>query len=192
MEIILLERVEKLGQMGDVVRVRDGYARNFLVPRRKAMRATAGNRAEFEKRRAQLEANNLKRREEAQELCGRVDGLSVVLIRQAGEGGQLYGSVSARDVADTVTEQGITVDRQQVRLDAPLKELGLHQVRIALHPEVDAFITVNIARSAEEADIQADPQRAAEAARIAQEEAAEEAAAGRGGTGLQEENELEA
>ena len=192
MDIILLERVEKLGQMGDVVRVKDGYARNFLVPRGKAMRATAGNRAEFEKRRAQLEANNLKRREEAEDLRGRVDGLSVIVVRQAGEGGQLYGSVSARDVAEAVAAEGLTVDRQQVRLDAPLKELGLHQVRIALHPEVDAFITVNVARSLDEAEIQADPERAADATRRAEEEAAEEAAAGRGGTGLLEEDELEA
>lgn len=192
MEIILLERVEKLGQMGDVVRVKDGYARNFLVPRGKALRATAANRAEFDKRRAQLEATNLQRREEAEQLRGRVDGQSVVVIRQAGEGGQLYGSVSARDVAEAVTAAGVTVERNQVRLDAPLKELGVHQVRVALHPEVDAFITVNVARSADEAEIQADPERAAAAARRAEEEAAEEAAAGRGGTGLVDEDELEA
>ena len=184
MDVILLERVEKLGQMGEVVSVRDGYARNYLVPRGKAMRATKANREVFEKRRAQLEAVNLERRSEAEAVQGRVDGMSVVVIRQAGEGGHLYGSVNARDVAEALAEQGLTVARQQVRLDAALKTLGLHQVRIALHPEVDATITVNVARSAEEAEIQADPELAAAAARAEEEAAAEAAEAGRGGTGL--------
>ncbi len=155
MEIILLERVEKLGQMGDVVRVRDGYGRNYLIPQGKAMRATKANRAEFERRRVQLEATNLERKREAEALAGRVDGRSVVILRQAGEGGQLYGSVSARDVAAALAEDGVTVDRAQVRLDAPIKELGVREVRVALHPEVDVAITVNVARSQEEADIQA-------------------------------------
>lgn len=187
MDVILLERVEKLGQMGEIVSVKDGYARNYLVPRGKALRATKGNRDQFEQRRAQLEAVNLERREEAQALQGRVDGMSVVVIRQAGEGGQLYGSVNTRDVAEAVTAEGVTIDRQQVRLEAALKTLGLHAVRIALHPEVDAHITVNVARSPEEADIQANPELAAAVARAEEEEAAEEVAAGRGGTGLADE-----
>ena len=190
MDVILLERVEKLGQMGEVVSVKDGYARNFLVPRGKALRATKSNREVFEQRRAQLEATNLERRSEAEALQGKVDGMSVVVIRQAGEGGQLYGSVNARDVAEAVAEQGLTVARQQVRLDAAIKTLGLHQVRIALHPEVDAHVMVNVARSAEEAELQAHPELAEAAARAEAEEAAEAAAAGRGGTGLMDEDEL--
>ena len=190
MDVILLERVEKLGQMGEVVAVKDGYARNFLVPRGKAMRATKANREVFERRRAQLEATNLERRSEAEALREKVDGLSVVVIRQAGEGGQLYGSVNARDVADAVAGAGLTVDRQQVRLDAAIKSLGLHQVRIALHPEVDALVTVNVARSAEEAEIQANPDLAEAAARAEEEAAAEAAEAGRGGIGLIDDEEF--
>ena len=190
MDVILLERVEKLGQMGDVVAVKDGYARNFLVPHGKAMRATKANREVFERRRAQLEATNLERRSEAEALQGRVDGMSVVVIRQAGEGGHLYGSVNARDVAEAVAGQGLTIERQQVRLDAAIKSLGLHQVRIALHPEVDALITVNVARSAEEAEIQANPELAEAAARAEEEAAAEAAEAGRGGIGLLDEEEF--
>lgn len=161
MQVVLLERVEKLGQMGDVVNVRGGYARNHLVPQGKALRATKGNLAEFEKRRVQLEAANLKRKEEAQAAVGRVEGRMVTVLRQAGEGGQLYGSVNARDVAQALTDDGVTVHRNQVRLEMALKTLGLHQVRIALHPEVHTWITVNVARSAEEADIQANPELAA-------------------------------
>lgn len=164
MQVILLERVEKLGQMGDVVSVRDGFARNYLVPQGKAMRATKTNLAEFERRRIQLEATSLRRKEEARAAVGRIDGRRVVIIRQAGEGGQLYGSVSARDIASALTEAGISVQRGQVRLDATIKTLGVHQVRIALHPEVDAHVTVNVARSTEEAEAQADPERAAAAA----------------------------
>ena len=190
MEVILLERVEKLGQMGEVVSVKDGYGRNFLVPRGKALRATKANREVFEQRRAQLEATNLERRSEAEGLRAKVDGMSVVVIRQAGEGGHLYGSVNARDIADAVAEQGLTIARQQVRLDAAIKTLGLHQVRIALHPEVDASITVNVARSAEEAELQAHPELAEAAARAEAEEAAEAAEAGRGGIGLMDEDEL--
>jgi large subunit ribosomal protein L9 len=172
-QVVLLERVEKLGQMGDVVNVREGYARNYLVPQGKALRATKANLADFDKRRVQLETADLKRREEAQGTVGRVEGRIVTVLRQAGEGGQLYGSVNARDVAQALTEDGVTVSRHQVRLEMALKTLGLHQVRIALHPEVHAVITVNVARSAEEAEIQADPQLAAAIeAREAEEQAA--------------------
>ena len=164
MQVVLLERVEHLGQMGDIVSVRDGYARNYLIPVGKALRATKANLAGFEQRRTQLEAQNLARRQDAEELRGRVDGRSVTVIRQAGEGGQLYGSVNARDIAQALTADGVSVDKNQVRLDAALKALGLHTVRIALHPEVDCRITVNVARSMEEAELQADPERAAEAA----------------------------
>lgn len=188
MEVILLERVEKLGQMGEIVSVKDGYARNYLVPGGKAMRATRSNREQFKQRRAQLEATNLQRREEAEGLQDQVDGLSVVIIRQAGEGGQLYGSVNPRDIAEAVTAEGVTIERQQVRLESALKTLGLHQVRVALHPEVHAQITVNVARSREEAEIQSNPELAAAAARAEEEEAAEEAAASRGGTGLADED----
>jgi len=161
MQVILLERIEKLGQMGDVVQVRDGFARNYLVPQGKAMRATRQNRAEFDKRRAHLEAQNLERKAEAEAAVGRIDGRSVVIIRQAGEGGQLYGSVNARDIAEALAGEGVSVHRNQVRIDAPLKNLGVHPVRIALHPEVDAHVTVNVARSAEEAEAQASPERRA-------------------------------
>ena len=155
MEVILLERIEKLGQMGDLVRVKAGFARNYLLPRGKALRATDDNRRRFEQGRAQLEATNLKRREEAQSVAAKADGLAVVLVRQAGEAGQLYGSVSARDVADAVIGAGVTVRRQQVRLDRPIKAVGLHPVRIDLHPEVAVTVSVNVARSPEEAEIQA-------------------------------------
>jgi large subunit ribosomal protein L9 len=161
MQVVLLERIDKLGQMGDVVTVRDGFARNYLVPQGKALRATKGNLANFERRRVQLEAANLERKEEAQVLARRIEGRAVVVLRQAGEGGQLYGSVNARDVAAAFTADGVIIERQQVQLPAALKTLGVHQVRIRLHPEVDTFVTVNVARSAEEAEIQADPERAA-------------------------------
>ncbi|MFT8246408.1 50S ribosomal protein L9 [Roseomonas sp. BN140053] len=154
-DVILMQRVEKLGQMGEKVRVRPGYARNFLLPTGKAIRANAANMARFESERAQLEAQNLKRREEAERVAERMDGLSVVLIRQAGEGGNLYGSVSPRDIAEACKEAGLTLDRSQVQLDQPIKTLGLHTVRVALHPEVDLPVVVNIARTPEEADKQA-------------------------------------
>ena len=153
-ELILLQRVENLGQMGDVVKVKPGYARNFLLPQKKALRANKGNLAHFDQQRAQLEANNLKRREEAERLAERVIGLSVVIIRQAGESGGLYGSVSGRDVAEACTENGLTVDRSQVVLEHPIKSLGLAKVRVALHPEVSISVTVNVARSLEEANRQ--------------------------------------
>lgn len=155
MQVILLERIEKLGQMGDVVNVKPGFARNYLLPEKKAMRATEENRKYFEKQRAQLEAVNLELRQEAEAVGGKMGGLSVVLIRQAGEAGQLYGSVSARDVADAVTAAGFTVGRQQVRLAPPIKTVGVHDVRVDLHAEVAVTVKVNVARSAEEADIQA-------------------------------------
>ena len=154
MDVILLERIEKLGQMGEVVKVKPGFARNYLLPQKKALRATEANRARFEKQRAQLEASNLKRREEAQKISGKVDGLTVVIIRQAGETGQLYGSVSPRDVAEAATAGGVTIERAQVLLDRPIKMLGLHPVRVALHPEVIVTITANVAKSEEEAEIQ--------------------------------------
>ena len=174
-DVILLERVEKLGQMGQVVKVRPGYARNYLLPQKKALRATKENLAYFESQRAQLEANNLQRKSEATEIGGKLQGLTVVLIRQAGESGQLYGSVSARDIADAVTEAGFTIEKRQVVLDRPIKSLGLHPVRVALHPEVSVTVTTNVAQSAEEAEMQAkgiDPLRARE-----EEEEAEAAAA---------------
>jgi large subunit ribosomal protein L9 len=161
MQVVLLERIEKLGQMGDVVTVKDGFARNYLVPQGKALRATKANLADFERRRVQLEAANLQRKEEAQKLARQIDGRSVVILRQAGEAGQLYGSVNPRDIAAAFTADGVTIERQQVQLPAALKALGIHQVRIRLHPEVDAFVAVNVARSKEEAEFQADPERAA-------------------------------
>ena len=171
MQVVLLERIDKLGQMGDVVTVKDGFARNYLVPQGKALRATKSNLADFERRRVQLEAADLQRKDEAQRLAARIDGRSVVIVRQAGEGGQLYGSVNPRDIAVAFTAEGVTMERQQVQLPAALKTLGVHQVRIRLHPEVDAFVTVNVARSPEEAEAQADPERAA--ARAASEEGAQ-------------------
>ena len=158
-EVILLQRVEKLGQMGDVVKVKPGYARNFLLPEGKAIRANANNRQRFERERIQLEANNLKRREEAERLAERMTGLSVVIIRQAGDSGSLYGSVSPRDIAMAAAEAGLTIDRQQVQLDHPIKTLGLSEVRVVLHPEVTIRIVANVARSAEEAERQARGER---------------------------------
>ena len=158
-ELILLQRVEHLGQMGEVVKVKPGYARNYLLPQKKALRATKENRARFQQERVQLEAQNLKRREEAERLAERVGGLSVVILRQAGESGSLYGSVSARDVAEACTEAGLTITRQQVSLNHPIKTLGLAPVRVVLHPEVSIPVTVNVARSQEEAERQARGER---------------------------------
>jgi len=154
-ELILLQRVENLGQMGDIVRVKPGYARNFLLPQGKALRANAQNRQRFETDRAQLEAQNIKRREEAERLAERMHGLSVVIIRQAGDSGSLYGSVTPRDIAIATTEAGLTVSRTQVVLEEPIKQLGLVEARVILHPEVSISITVNVARSTEEAERQA-------------------------------------
>ena len=155
MQIVLLERVAKLGQMGEVVRVRDGYARNFLLPQGKALRATAANLKRFESERAQLEARNLEARGEAEKVGAKLDGRSFVVIRSAADGGALYGSVTTRDIAEAATEGGYSVDRRQVVLDQPIKELGLHQIAVVLHPEVEVSITVNVARSREEAELQA-------------------------------------
>ena len=171
-ELILMQRVEKLGQMGEVVKVRPGFARNFLLPQGKAIRATKDNLARFERERAQLEAQNLKRREEAERVAERVAGLSVVLIRTAGESGSLYGSVSARDIAEACKEAGLTVGRQQVQLEHPIKSLGLTTVRVQLHPEVTIPVVVNIARSPEEAERQARGE-AATAPEAAEEESLE-------------------
>jgi large subunit ribosomal protein L9 len=154
-EVILLQRVEKLGQMGDVVKVKPGYARNFLLPTRRAIRASKENLARFEQQRAQLEAQNLKRREEAERVAERVHGLAVVVIRQAGESGSLYGSVTARDIAEACTAAGLSISRTQVVLDHPIKTLGVRQVRVVLHPEVVIQVGVNVARSLEEAERQA-------------------------------------
>jgi large subunit ribosomal protein L9 len=153
-ELILLERVENLGQMGQVVKVRPGFARNFLLPQKKALRATKENRAYFETQRTQLEAQNLKRKGEAEQVAAKLDGTHVVIIRQAGESGQLYGSVSARDIAEAVTTAGFTIARSQVVLDRPIKSLGLYKTRIILHPEVPATVTANVAQSSEEAAMQ--------------------------------------
>lgn len=154
-ELILLQRVEKLGQMGEVVKVKPGYARNFLLPQAKAVRATKQNRERFERERVQLEAQNLKRREEAERIAERVHGISVTLIRQASDAGSLYGSVTSRDIADGCIAESLTIDRSQVLLDHPIKTLGLASVRVALHPEVVINVTVNVARSTEEAEKQA-------------------------------------
>ena len=155
MEVILLERIETLGQMGDVVNVKPGYARNYLLPQKKALRATEDNRREFEEKRVQLEADNLDRRQDAEKVGTKLDGLSVTLIRQAGEAGQLYGSVRSHDIAECVKEAGFAIDRRQVQLSYPIKTLGVHEVRIDLHPEVSVTVTANVARSEDEAKIQA-------------------------------------
>ena len=154
MQVILLERIEKLGQMGDVVTVRPGFARNFLLPQKKAMRATQDNLHYFEREKSQLEAINLERRTEAEEVGEKLEGLIVSIIRNAGDNGQLYGSVNSRDIADAVSEAGFTVARNQVLMERPLKMLGLHDYRIRLHPEVAVIVTVNVAQSAEEAEMQ--------------------------------------
>jgi large subunit ribosomal protein L9 len=154
MEVILLERIARLGQMGDVVRVRDGYARNYLFPQGKALRANEASRKRFESERAQLEARNLERRQEAEAVAAKVAGQSFTVIRQAGETGQLYGSVSARDLVEVMDAGGFTVGRNQIDLNQPIKAIGLHSVKIVLHPEVEATVTVNIARSDDEAERQ--------------------------------------
>ncbi len=155
MEVILLQRIGRLGQMGDVVRVKDGYARNFLLPKGKALRATKENRTRFDSMKTELEARNLAQRGEAEKVATKLDGTSYVVVRQAAEGGQLYGSVSTRDIAAILAEAGFMVDRSQVELNAPIKMIGLHTVPVALHPEVASKITINVARSADEAERQA-------------------------------------
>jgi large subunit ribosomal protein L9 len=160
MDVILLERIEKLGQMGDTVKVKPGFARNYLLPQKKAIRATEANRKRFEQQRATIEANNLRLRQEAESVSPKIEGLVVVLVRQAGESGQLFGSVTPRDVADAVNAAGVTIERRQVLLDRPIKSVGLHPVRVALHPEVIVSITANVAKSEEEAKIQQETGRA--------------------------------
>jgi large subunit ribosomal protein L9 len=155
MEVILLERVEKLGQMGDVVKVKNGFARNYLLPRKKALRANEENKKVFESQRADLETHNLERRKDAEDAAKKLDGRSFIVIRQASEAGLLYGSVSTRDIADAAASDGVKVDRAQVRLDRPLKNLGISKVRVMLHPEVSVTIEINIARSQDEAERQA-------------------------------------
>jgi large subunit ribosomal protein L9 len=183
MQVILLERVEKLGQMGDVVKVKDGFARNFLLPRKKALRATKENVKKFEGQKAQLEARNLAARKEAEAVATKLDKQSFVILRQAGETGMLYGSVSTRDIADAITAGGVTVSRDQVILDKAIKMLGLVDVKVQLHPEVRVAVTLNVARTVEEAERQARGENVlkteAEQARAEAEAMFEEAAAAR-------------
>ena len=152
MEVILLERIEKLGQMGDIVKVKPGFARNYLLPQAKALRSNKENLALFESRRVQLEAANLKRKEEAEQIAAKMEGLKLVIVRQAAETGQLYGSVTGRDIRDAIREAGYTIERRQVVLDQPLKEIGSFDIRIILHPDVSRMVNVMVARSAEEAE----------------------------------------
>ena len=171
MQVILLERVAKLGQMGEVVNVKDGYARNFLLPQGKALRASDSNIKSFEDRKAQLEARNLETKKEAQALAEKLDGQTFVVIRSASDSGALYGSVTPRDAAEAAEAEGFKVERRQFVLTAPIKELGLHDVRVHLHPEVDATIKLNVARSAEEAELQASGKSIQELAAEAEAEA---------------------
>ncbi len=174
MQVILLERIERLGKMGEVVKVKPGFARNFLLPQKKALRATPENLAYFVTQRARLEAVNQSRREEAEAVAKRLDGQTVILLRQAGEGGQLYGSVTTRDIVTALGEAGFAVERRQINLGAPIKALGIYAIRIALHPEVATTVSVNVAKSGEEADAQA---AAAAAAAVEPEPALVEAEA---------------
>jgi len=172
MQVILLERVAKLGQMGDIVSVKDGYARNFLLPQKKALWASEANVSQFEEQKAQLEARNLETKKEAEALAAKLDGQQFIVIRSASDGGSLYGSVTTRDAAEAATAEGFSVDRKQVVLSAPIKYLGLHAVSVVLHPEVSASIELNVARSTEEAELQASGINVADQA--AEEEAAAE------------------
>ena len=172
MQVILLERIGRLGQMGDVVTVKDGFARNFLLPQGKALRATKANRERFEKERSQLEARNLELKSEAGGVAEKLQGKSFIIIRQAGDSGQLYGSVTTRDISTAVTEGGFSIERRQVMLDRPIKTLGLHDVRIGLHAEVEPRVTINVARSPDEAARQA---RGEQVTGKAMDEAEEEA-----------------
>jgi large subunit ribosomal protein L9 len=183
MQVILLERVEKLGQMGDEVKVRDGFARNFLLPMKKALRATKTNREYFQTQKAQLEARNLERKAEAEKIAKTLNGKSFVLLRQAGDRGQLYGSVSPRDISDVITAGGFTISRTQVPLDTAIKSIGLVKVSVVLHPEVRVPVTINVARTEDEAERQARGEDVlaekteAEEAKVAAEELFEEGAA---------------
>lgn len=171
MQVILLERVAKLGQMGEVVKVKEGFARNFLLPQGKALRASEANIKAFEAQKAQLEARNLETKGEADKLAEKLNGETFVIIRSASDAGALYGSVTPRDAAEAATEAGFSVDRKQVVLTAPIKDLGLHTVKVHLHPEVDAEIVLNVARSAEEAELQASGKSIQELAAEAEAEA---------------------
>jgi len=175
MQVVLMERIEKLGQMGDVVNVKPGYARNFLLPQKKALRATKDNLARFEQERAQLEAQNLERRQEAEKVGESMAAMTVTLIRQAGESGQLYGSVTARDLSDAITAAGATVDRKQIVMDKVIKTLGIHAVKVQLHPEVAVTVSANVARSEEEAAAQIAAGRMVSSEEIREAEEAAEA-----------------
>lgn len=175
MQVILLERVEKLGQMGDEVKVKDGFARNYLLPKKKALRATEANRAYFKTQKTQLEARNLERKKEAESVSGKLSGKTFVMLRQAGDRGQLYGSVSPRDIADVVTAGGFSISRGQVPLDKAIKAIGLHEISVVLHPEVRVKVTINVARTEDEAERQARGEDVL--AEIAEEETAEAAPA---------------
>jgi large subunit ribosomal protein L9 len=177
MQVILLERVAKLGQMGDVVRVKDGFARNYLLPKGKALRATKENRARFEGMKVELEARNLEQKSEAEKIAQKLHGQSFAVLRQAAEGGQLYGSVSPRDLAALVAEKGFAVTRAQVALNTPIKSIGLHKVPISLHPEIEATINVTVARNADEAERIARGEDVTAAREEVEEEAADAAAA---------------
>jgi len=176
MDVILLERVAKLGQMGEVVSVKDGYARNFLLPTGKALRANEANKAKFEADKAQLEARNLETKKEAEALAANLNGQQFIVIRSASDSGALYGSVSLRDIAEVATAGGFSIDRKQVVLQGAIKELGLHNVTVVLHPEVEATITINAARSNEEAEIQASGKSIQELAAEEEQAAADEIA----------------
>ncbi|EJF87041.1 50S ribosomal protein L9 [Bartonella vinsonii subsp. arupensis OK-94-513] len=156
MDIILLERIPRLGQMGDIVSVKDGYARNFLLPQGKALRANEANKRHFEIQRAQLEARNLERKSEAQKIAEKLDGQSFIAVRSAGETGQLYGSVSTRDISEIITNEGFSIGRNQIELNHPIKTIGLHTITLSLHPEVQISVIINVARSASEAQRQAE------------------------------------
>jgi large subunit ribosomal protein L9 len=171
MQVILLERIGRLGQMGDVVTVKDGFARNYLLPQGKALRATDANRKRFERERAQLEARDLELKSDAHAVSTKLDGQSFIVIRQAGDTGQLYGSVSTRDIATAISEGGFSIERRQVMLDRPIKTLGLHDVRISLHAEVTPHVMVNVARSPDEAARQARGEDVTRAATEAEEDA---------------------
>jgi large subunit ribosomal protein L9 len=190
MKVILLERVERLGALGDVVNVKDGFARNYLLPRSKALRASEANLKVFESQREDIEARNSKAREAAEKSAGKIDGHSYVIIRQAGESGQLYGSVSGRDVAEAVLAEGGAIDRSQVVLDRPIKALGVHPVKVRLHPEVTITIDVNVARSMDEAERQARGENVItsqlDEERMAAQQAAEELFEGGAGQALTE------
>jgi large subunit ribosomal protein L9 len=155
MQVVLLERVEKLGQIGDVVKVKDGFARNYLLPKKKALRATKANLAYFETQRVQLEAHNLERKKDAEQVSGKLEGKVFIMLRQASDRGGLYGSVSPRDIADAITAGGFSIARTQVPIDKPIKTIGLHEVSVVLHPEVRVHVTINVARSEDEAERQA-------------------------------------